>query len=98
MPRKYLFERLGGVPFERMDKPQFIQGFSDQNNTDKANFFLSAVALINVPFLNISVCWLWFRLSQTWKRSLGEMRVASLKMRLTGEILPDQKNKICYLV
>ena len=26
MPRKYLFERLGGVPFERMDKPQFIQG------------------------------------------------------------------------
>ena len=54
------------IPFERMDQPQLIQGFSDQTN-----FRVLVVEL--TPFLSISVCWFWFRLSQTRKRSPGEM-------------------------
>ena len=54
------------IPFERMDQPQLIQGFSDQTN-----FRVLVVEL--TPFLSISVCWFWFRLSQTRKRSPGEI-------------------------
>ena len=56
----------GGVPFERMDHAQLIQGFSDQTKV-----LVSVVEL--TPFLSISVCWFWFRLSQTRKRSPEEM-------------------------
>ena len=54
----------GVIPFERMDQPQLIQGFSDQTN-----FRVLVVEL--TPFLSISVCWFWFRLSQTRKWSPG---------------------------
>ena len=59
----------GGVPFERMDHTQLIQGFSDQTKVTDAHFLVSIVEL--TPFLSISVCWFW--LSQTRKRSLEEM-------------------------
>ena len=61
----------GGDPFERMDHAQLIQGFSDQTKVADAHFLVSVVEL--TPFLSISVCWFWFRLSQTRKRSLEEM-------------------------
>ena len=62
-----------GVPFERMDHTvtQLIQGFSDQTKVADAHFLVSVVEL--TPFLSISVCWFWFRLSQTRKRSPEEM-------------------------
>ena len=65
----------GGVflNFERMDHAQLIQGFSDQTKVADAHFLVSVVEL--TPFLSISVCWFWFRLSQTRKRSLEEMRL-----------------------
>ena len=60
----------GGVPFERMDHTQLIQGFSDQTKVADAHFLVPVVELI--PFLSISVCWFWFgcrRLgSGAWKR------------------------------
>ena len=56
--------RKEGSPFDRMDHTQLIQGFS-------AHFLVSVVEL--TPFLAISVCWFWFRLSQTRKQSPGEM-------------------------
>ena len=59
-----------GVPFERMDHAQLIQGFNDQTKVIDAHFLLSVVEL--TPFLSISVCWFWFRLSQTRKQSLEE--------------------------
>ena len=59
----------GGGPFERMDHAQLIQGFSDK--VADAHVLVSAVEL--TPFLSISVCWFWFRLSQTRKRSPEEM-------------------------
>ena len=59
----------GGVPFERMDHAQLIQGFSDRTEEADANFLVSVVEL--TPFLSISVCWFW--LSQTRKRSLEKM-------------------------
>ena len=49
----------GGVPFERMDHAQLIQGFSDQTKVADAHFLVSVVKL--TPFLSISVCWFWFR-------------------------------------
>ena len=58
------------VPFERMDRAQLIQGFSDQTKVADAHFLVLVVEL--TLFLNISVCWFWFRLSQTRKRSLEE--------------------------
>ena len=61
----------GGGPFERMDHTQLIQGFSDQTKVTDAHFLVSVVEL--TPFLSISVCWFWFRLSQTRKRSPEEM-------------------------
>ena len=63
----------GGAPFERMDHTQLIQGFSDQTKVADldAHFLVSVVEL--TPFLSISVCWFWFRLSQTRKRSPEEM-------------------------
>ena len=61
----------GGGLFERMDHAQLIQGFSDQTKVADAHFLVSVVEL--TPFLSISVCWFWFRLSQTRKRSLEEM-------------------------
>ena len=61
--------RGGGVPFERMDHTQLIQGFSDQTKVADAHFFVSVVEL--TPFLSISVCWFW--LSQTRKRHPEEM-------------------------
>ena len=63
--------REGGVPFERMDHAQLIQGFSDQTKVADAHFLVSVVEL--TPFLSISVC--WFRLSQTRKRSPEEMEL-----------------------
>ena len=60
-----------GVPFERMDHTQLIQGFSDQTKVADAHFLVSVVEL--TPFLSISVCWFWFWLSQTRKRRLEEM-------------------------
>ena len=59
--------RGGGVPFERIDHAQLIQGFSDQTKVADAHFLVSVVEL--TPFLSISVCWFWFRLSQTGKRA-----------------------------
>ena len=61
----------GGVPFETMDHAQLIQGFSDQTKMADAHFLVSVVEL--TPFLSMSVCWFWFRLSQTRKRSPEEM-------------------------
>ena len=62
----------GGGRFKRMDSHlQLIQGFSDQTKVADAHFLVLVVEL--TPFLNISVCWFWFRLSQTRKRSPGEM-------------------------
>ena len=66
--------REGGgvcVPFERMDHAQLIQGFSDQTKVADAHFPVLIVEL--TPLLSISVCWFWFRLSQTRKRSPEEM-------------------------
>ena len=63
--------RGGGVPFERMDLAQLIQGFSDQTKVADAHFLVSVVEL--TPFLSISVCWFWFRLLQTRKQSLEEI-------------------------
>ena len=55
-----------------MDQAQLIQGFSDQTKVADAHFLVSVVEL--TPFgLSISVCWFWFWLSQTRKRSPGEM-------------------------
>ena len=62
---------MGGVPFERMDHAQLFQGFSDQTKVADAHFLVSVVEL--TPFLSISVCWFWFRLLQTRKRSPEEM-------------------------
>ena len=70
-------ERGGGVPFERMDHAQLIQGFSDQTKVADAHFLVSVGEL--TPFLSISVCWFWFRLSQTRKRSPEEMGLLVLK-------------------
>ena len=63
--------RGGGIPFERMDHAQLIQGFSDQSKVADAHFLVLVVEL--TLFLCISVCWFWFRLSQTRKRSPEEM-------------------------
>ena len=60
-----------GVPFERMDHAQLIQGFSDQTKVAYAHFLVLVVEL--TPFLSISVCWFWFCLSQTRKRNPEEM-------------------------
>ena len=60
----------GGGPFERMDHAQLIQGLGDQTKVADAHFLVSVVEL--TPFLSISVCWFWFRLSPTRKRSLKE--------------------------
>ena len=35
--------REGGVPFERMDHAQLIQGFSDQTKVADAHFLVSVV-------------------------------------------------------
>ena len=48
-----------------------IQGFSDQTKVADTHFLVSVVEL--TPFLSISVCWFWFWLSQTRKRSPEEM-------------------------
>ena len=61
----------GGVPFERIDHAQLIQGFSDQPKVADGHFLVLVVEL--TPFLSISVCWFSFRLSQTRKRSPEEM-------------------------
>ena len=61
----------GGGPFERMDHAQLIQEFSDQTKVADAHFLVLVVEL--TPFLSISVCWFWFRLLQTRKRSPEEM-------------------------
>ena len=54
-----------------MDHAQLIQGLSDQTKVADAHFLVSVVEL--TPFLSISVCWFWFRLWQTKKRSPEEM-------------------------
>ena len=56
---------------ERMDHAQLIQGFSDQIKVADSHFLVLVVEL--TPFLSIFVCWFWFRLSQTRKRSPEEM-------------------------
>ena len=48
-----------------------MRGFSDQTKVAEACFLVSVVEL--TPFLSISVCWFWFRLSQTRKQSLTEV-------------------------
>ena len=63
--------RGGGVPFERMDHAQLIQGFSDQTKAADAHFLVLVVEL--TPFLSISVCWFWFRLLQNRTRNPEEM-------------------------
>ena len=60
-----------GGSFERMDHAQLIQGFSDQSKVADAHFLVSVFEL--TPFLSISVCWFWFWLLQTRKRSPEEM-------------------------
>ena len=47
------------------------RGLSDQTKVADAHFLVSVVEL--TPFLSISVCWFWFRLSQTRKWSQEEM-------------------------
>ena len=54
-----------------MDYTQLIQGLSDETKVADAHFLVSVVEL--TPFLSISVCWFWFWLSQTRKRSPEEM-------------------------
>ena len=55
-----------------MDHAQLIQGFSDQTiKVADAHFLVWVVEL--TPFLSISVCWFWFQLLQTRKRSPEEM-------------------------
>ena len=54
-----------------MDPTQLSQGFSDQIKVADAHFLVSVVDL--TAFLSISVCWFWFRLSQTKKWNPGEM-------------------------
>ena len=63
----------GGWSFfnKRMDHARLIQGFSDQTKLADAHFLVLVVEL--TPFLSISVCWFWFWLSQTGKRSPEEM-------------------------
>ena len=61
----------GGVPFGRMDHAQLSKRFSDQTKVANAHFLVSVVKL--TPFLSISVCWFWFRLSQTRKWNPEEM-------------------------
>ena len=53
-----------------MDHAQLIQGFSDHTKVADAHFLVSVVVL--TP-LSIYVCWFWFWLSQTRKRSSEEM-------------------------
>ena len=60
-----------GVSFKRMDHAQLVQGFSDQTKVADAHFLVLVVEL--TPFFSISVCWFWFRLSQTRKWSPEEM-------------------------
>ena len=60
-----------GVLLKEWTHAQLIQGFSDQTKVADAHFLVSVVEL--TPFLSISVCWFWFRLSQTRKRSPEEM-------------------------
>ena len=71
----------GGGPFERMDHAQLIQGFSNQIKVADAHFLVSVVD--STSFLSISVCWFWFRLSQTRKRSSQETGVARMKRWLS---------------
>ena len=56
--------------------PQLIQGFGDQTKVADAHFLVSIVE--STPFLNISVCWFWFLLSQTRKWSPGEIGMGLL--------------------
>ena len=64
--------RVGVLLKEWTTRVQLIQGFSDRTNkVPDAHFLVSVVEL--TPFLSISVCWFWFRLSQTRKRSPEEM-------------------------
>ena len=60
----------GGVLLKEWTTHQLIQGFSDQTKVAEAHFLVSVVEL--TPFLSISVCWFWFRLSQTRKWSPEE--------------------------
>ena len=53
----------GGRGRERMDHAQLIQGFSGQTKVADARFLVLVVEL--TPFLSISVCWFWYRLSHT---------------------------------
>ena len=70
-----------------MDHAQLIQGFSDQTEMADAHVLVSVVEL--TPFLSISVCWFWFRLSQTREAEPRRHVVASLKRtsepRVTGK-------------
>ena len=64
-----------------MDHAQLIQGFSDQTKVADAHFLVSVVEL--TPFLSISVCWFWFRFSQTKEVEPRRDGVASLKRWLS---------------
>ena len=63
--------RGGGLLLKEWTHTQLIQGFSDQTKVADAHFLVSVAEL--TPFLSISVCWFWFRLSQTRKWSQEEM-------------------------
>ena len=64
-----------------MDHAQLIQGFSDQTKVADAHFLVLVVEL--TPFLSISICWFWFRLSQTREAEPGRDGVDSLKRWLS---------------
>ena len=61
----------GGVLLKEWTTHSLSRGLSDQTKVVDAHFLVSVVEL--TPFLSISVCWFWFWLSQTRKRSLEEM-------------------------
>ena len=62
----------GGVLLKEWTTHSLSRGLvSDQTEVADAHFLVSVVEL--TPFLSISVCWFWFRLSQTRKWSPEEM-------------------------
>ena len=64
----------GGEVFllEEWTTHNLLRGLNiDQTKVADAHFLVSVVEL--TPVLSISVCWFWFRLSQTRKQSPEEM-------------------------
>ena len=61
----------GGVLLKEWTTHNLSKGLVIKLRWQMPIFFVSVVEL--TPFLSISVCWFWFWLSQTRKRSLEEM-------------------------